>query len=527
MVANTSRAHDIDVVVSNSFAFGGNNCALVLSKEPVRRSARPAARRAVITGAGVISSVGAGRAAFIEALQSGRSGNQTSESDTHLSRTSRSAPADTKACRRLVDPAYARHLDQLGLMTLAASRLAVKDAAVNLGRGDSDRIGMIFGTCTGPLETVGKLIETIGQQGPDKVSPRLFPNSVMNAAAGHTCLSFKIKGPLSTLAIGTASGLLGLGYAADLIRSGEADVMLASAADEFTPLIHLGYEHLGLLTDDVTQPYQQQASGFVLGSGGVTLIVEDLEHARARGATVLAEVLGYASTSDAFRVAGNDPSGEALARCHQLAIADAGLLPSDVPTVYGDARGTAAIDRAEERAVAATWAPGQTSLVNLAGQVGHVHATSPMLSAVSALETIATGWRPGASPSASVRPGIAGYLGDGPGTRRDDRRWSARSTGAARTSRWSSARLSPRQRPCCTWCRTDPAGRRCRPELGDVPDLGRARLRRGPAARRRAHRGADRRPAGGDGCSGLDVRAGTSRRGAPSRWSAGRPASRG
>ena len=80
---------------------------------------------------------------------------------------------------------------------------------------------------TGPLETVGKLIETIGQQGPDKVSPRLFPNSVMNAAAGHTCLSFKIKGPLSTLAIGTASGLLGLGYAADLIRSGEADVMLA------------------------------------------------------------------------------------------------------------------------------------------------------------------------------------------------------------------------------------------------------------------------------------------------------------
>jgi len=134
------------------------------------------------------------------------------------------------------------------------------------------------------------------------------------------------------------------------------------------------------------------------------------------GVRILAEVLGYASTSDAFRVAGNDPSGEALARCHQLALADAGLLPSDVPTVYGDARGTAAIDRAEERAIAATWAPGQTSLVNLAGQVGHVHATSPMLSAVSALETIATGWRPSASPSESHRSGITGYLGDGPAT---------------------------------------------------------------------------------------------------------------
>ena len=192
--------------------------------------------------------------------------------------------------------------------------------------------------------------------------------------------------------------------------------MLAGAADEFTPLIHLGYEHLGLLSDDTTQPYQQQASGFVLGSGGVTLVVEDLEHARARGATALAEVLGYASTSDAFRIAGNDASGEALARCHQLAIADSRLLPSEVPTVYGDARGTAAIDLAEERAIAATWEPGQTSLVNLAGQVGHVHATSPMLSAVSALETIATGWRPSASPSEGLRPGIAGYLGDGPAT---------------------------------------------------------------------------------------------------------------
>jgi 3-oxoacyl-[acyl-carrier-protein] synthase II len=237
---------------------------------------------------------------------------------------------------------------------------------------------------------------------------------VMNAAAGHTCLSFKIRGPLSTLATGTVSGLLGIGYAADLIRSGQADVMLASAADELTPLIHLGYEHLGLLTDDVTQPYQEQASGFVLGSGGVTLVLEDLEHARARGATVLAEVLGYASTSDAFRVAGNDASGEALARCHQLAVADAGLSADDIATVYGDARGTAAIDRAEERAVAATWAPGGTHLVNIAGQVGHVHATSPMLSAVSALETIASGWRPVTAPAEGTRSGIATYLGRGP-----------------------------------------------------------------------------------------------------------------
>jgi 3-oxoacyl-[acyl-carrier-protein] synthase II len=413
VVPEASRRAELDVVVSNSFAFGGNNCSLVLSTRPSSATTAPARRRVVITGAGVVSGLGTGRSAFLDAIRDGRSANRTSEAESKLSQTHRSAGADAKACSRLVDPAYARHLDQLSLMTLAASRLAVSDAGLVVGGGDSGRIGMIFGTCTGPLETVSRLTGVIGQHGPDKVSPRLFPNTVMNAAAGHTCLSLKIRGPLSTLATGTVSGLLGIGYAADLIGEGQADVMLAGAADELTPLIHLGYEHLGLLTEDDTRPYRDRAGGFVLGSGAVTVILEDLEHAQARGATVLAEVLGYASTSDAFRVAGNDPSGEALARCQQSAVADAGLRPADIPTVYGDARATRAIDLAEMRAVAATWAPEETQLVNLAAQIGHVHATSPMLSVLAALETVASGWRPG--PAADdVRDEIRGYLEPGP-----------------------------------------------------------------------------------------------------------------
>src|SRR5206468_2541091 len=126
------------------------------------------------------------------------------------------------------------------------------------------------------------------------VNPRLFPNSVMNAAAGHACLSLQIKGPLSTVATGLAAGITAVGYAVDLIRRGEADVMLAVSADELTSLLHLGYDRLGLLTTTELKPYDRGRTGCVLGAGSVALTIESLEHAVARGARILGEVRGHA-----------------------------------------------------------------------------------------------------------------------------------------------------------------------------------------------------------------------------------------
>jgi 3-oxoacyl-[acyl-carrier-protein] synthase II len=410
IVPNASRPAELDVVVSNSFAFGGNNCALVLGREPGGPGEWPD-RRVVITGAGVVSPLGVGRAEFLAAVRAGTvaiaagGGTDTALSDTHLT-----AEVTEAAYRKHIDPGYARRLDQLGRLVMASTRLALRDSGYGISRATSERVGMVFGTFTGPLETVGQLTETIGTLGPHKVNPRLFPNSVMNAAAGHACLSLQLRGPLSTLATGCASGLAGLGYAADLVRRGEAEAMLAVSADELTPLLHLGFDRLGMLAADEVRPYERVASGAALGAGGVALVVESLDSALARGATILAEVAGHSVTSDAYRVAGNEPDGRAWQESFLRAVADAGLTPEQIGTVYGDARGTAALDTAEARAVANVWRPGDVRLANLNAQAGHLHSTTSLLAAVCATETVRTGWAP---PLAGLRdplPEVAAHL---------------------------------------------------------------------------------------------------------------------
>lgn len=410
IVPQVSRPADVDVVVSNSFAFGGNNCSLVLGRQP-GPDAAPAAHRVVVTGVGLVSPLGNGREEFLRAVRAGRVAVGPARAlDTGLARTALASEVTAADYRRLVDPAYARRLDQLGMLVMASSRMALKSAGHTVTRDNSERIGMVFGTFTGPLETVAKLTETIGTQGPHRVNPRLFPNSVMNAAAGHACLSLQLRGPLSTLATGCASGLAGLGYAADLVRQGEADVMLAVSADELTPLLHLGYDRLGLLTADAVRPYDRDRSGCALGAGGVAVVLESLEHARARGATILGELRGHAVTSDAYRVAGNDPSGQAWAESFRRALADAGMTADQVGTCYGDARGTGVLDLAEARAVGAVWAPGAVRLANIGGQVGHLHSTTSMLSLVCALETLASGWAPPVAGLRDPLPEAAGYV---------------------------------------------------------------------------------------------------------------------
>lgn len=396
IVPDIGREQPLRVVVSNSFAFGGNNCSLVLGAAglPAPPSAPPRpGRRVVITGAGVVSPLATGHAEFLAAVAAGATAVGPAQADLSQSRTALAAEIRDEGYRRFVDRAYARRLDQLGLMVLAACRMALGDAAVSVSRVGSERVGMVFGTFTGPLETVATLTTTIGTQGPHKVNPRLFPNSVMNAAVGHACLLLQVQGPLSTLATGCASGLTGLGYATDLVRDGDADVMLAVSADEFTPLLHLGFDRLGLLAAEPGAPYSRRAPGAVIGAGGAALVVESLEHAIGRGATILAEVTGHAVTSDAYRVAGNEPSGAAWAESFRRALADAGRGPGDVAAVYGDARGTAALDLAEARALRAVW-PGGMALANLAPQTGHLHSTTSLLAAVCAARTCATGWVP-------------------------------------------------------------------------------------------------------------------------------------
>lgn len=394
LVANLGRRATVRAALSNSFAFGGNNCSVAFADVPGPEGPGLARRRVAITGAGVISGLAVGRQRLWEHLAGGYSAVAPAvRTDVSRSRSPLVAELRDQSHEKWVDPRYRRRLDQIGTLVLGVSRMALDDAATTVTKTGRERVGMVFGTFTGPLETVGSLTQTITTSGADQVSPRLFPNSVVNAAIGHACLSLQVKGPLSTLATGCAAGLEALGYAADLVADGEADLMVAVAADELTPELHLGFDRLDVLGQPGTVPYSRAASGLVPGAGAAALVLESWDHAVARGATILGEVLSHAITSDAFRVAGNEPSGVAWAESMRLAVDRSGVSAGDIAACYGDARGTAVLDRAEARAVNLVWPEG-VPLANLTPQTGHVGATTAMLSTVAALRTNATGWVP-------------------------------------------------------------------------------------------------------------------------------------
>lgn len=415
IVPDRGRPATVRAALCNSFAFGGANCTLALTAAP-RRSAVPTGEeRVVITGAGVVSALGAG-AGFRAALHAGATGV----------RPIRGFPAGEFGCRlagevddrshvRSIDPAYLRRLDQLGRLATAASRLCFDDAVLRLPAAERERAGVVFATAAGPVETtIAALRAAATADGLEKVNPRLFPNTVVNAAAGHVSVSLQLKGPTTTFAGGFAAGLQAIAYATDLIRVGEADVVLAVSADELTRELHGLYDRLGLLAPGCPRPYHEAGEGMVLGSGACAIALESLDHARRRGATILGEVLGHGATSDGRPVGSIDCAGEAWARCLRLALDDAELEPGDVTCVYGEGRGSPAVDGSELRALNSVFVTPGVRLAALSAQVGHVQASLGPLGVVAALDSLATGWVPDIVGLDCPRPEMGGLRWQGP-----------------------------------------------------------------------------------------------------------------
>ena len=392
IVPDRGRPATVRTALCNSFAFGGANCTVALTGTPPPARSAPAADRVVVTGVGVLSALGTADA-FRAALHAGVSGVRAIRGfATADFRCQVAGEIEDRSHLRCIDPAYVRRLDQIGRLATAVSRMCFEDAGLlTLPVAQRDRAGVIFATAAGPVETMGALRGALVGQGADKVNPRIFPNAVMNAAAGHVCVSLQLRGPTTTLVGGNAAGLQALAYAADLVRQGEADVMLAVSADEITRELHGIYDRLGLLATGAPRPWDVASEGMVLGSGACALAVESLSHARQRGARILGEVLGHAGASDARPVGSVDERGEAWASCLRLALEDAGQDGDGVASVYGEGRGSTAVDRSELNAVAAVCDPGRTRLAALSPYVGHAQATLGPLQVVAALDSVATG----------------------------------------------------------------------------------------------------------------------------------------
>lgn len=348
-VPNEPRPLEIDVAVSNNFAFGGANASVVWARPGFRDASPPAPDldRVVVTGISTLTSVGTDPDETLKAFQEHRSALEA-ENGTWVGRVSFD-PGE------FLTPKERRRVDRLGVFSVIAAKLALQDAGLEVTDDNRARIGAIIGTGVGPMESMEEFSRPVFEEGPSAANPAIFPSTVYNAAGGQVAMQTGAIGVASTVTAGHAAGASSMTYSYDLAASGKADAVLCIATDTLTDTVLEAYGDLGVLTKG--EPGSDSADGFALAEGSVGLLLERASHAAARGARSYGEVRGYAITSDAQGVGRIDPSGEGIERAMRLALERAGLEPSEITTVWAAASGLPAADEAERQAIERVFGP--------------------------------------------------------------------------------------------------------------------------------------------------------------------------
>ena len=314
-------------------------------------------RRVVVTGVGLVTSLGIGREENWAAAIAGRSGASTITGFDPLD------TASTIACQirgfeptEFMEHRTARRMDRFAQLAVAAARMAVDDADLAVTDAMRPRIGALVGSGIGGLATFVDQTLLVAERGPARASPLFIPMVIGNMAAAQVSMELGLKGPLSCISTACASGNHALGDATDVIRRGQADVMLAGGTEATITRTGIAafnaMRALSTRNDDPTgasRPFDAGRDGFVMGEAGAILVLESLEHAITRGAEPICEVLGYGLTGDAHHLTEPDPTGEAPAAAIAMALADAGVAPEEVDYVNAHATSTPVGDKSEIR----------------------------------------------------------------------------------------------------------------------------------------------------------------------------------
>lgn len=391
-VPNHARAADLQVVVSNSYAFGGNNASVVFGKSGLRRASGPVANeRVFVSGIGTIGGLGVGLEEWRDALRTGRSAireiTSFDASDLACRYAGEVGPIDGRA---FAPPREWRQMDEITRLSLAATRLAMDDAELKPARAERDEIAVFCGSAFGPAMT-GISYEKAHRE---NLSVKEFAHVTFNAPAGVICHTLGLRGPTTTITSGAISGTAALASAVEMIRDGKAATAIVVAAEEFFYELLSGYLKygLGVSPDGLVRPFDRNREGMVLGSGAVALVIESEESAVRRGATP------YCAIGSTFH--GSDPcppwqlelSGEGYARVVRGALDTAGVVPADIDYCAGWASGNAN-DVMEARMLSSIF-PSSLMVSSIKGQTGECEAASGMANVALGALAIATGFVP-------------------------------------------------------------------------------------------------------------------------------------
>ena len=340
-------------------------------------------REVVVTGRGVVSSIGEGADDFAAGLFERRSG-----------------VADGVAACTAFDPERymtakeARRSDRFTQLAVAAAEQAVAEAGID--DVERERLGVLVGTGVGGLGTMERECRAFLEKGERAVSPQFVPMMMPNAAAAVVAMRLGARGPGMSVSSACATGAHALGEAKRMIERGEADVVVAGGTEAgITGLCLAAFRAMGALSRaGVSRPFDAGRDGFVMGEGAGVLVLEAEEHARARGAAVHGRLAGYGASNDAHHITQPDPDGRGAADAMRAALADAGAQPGDAGYVNAHGTSTPFNDRVETTAIHAVWNGGAPPVSSTKSQIGHLLGAAGAVEAVAALLAIERGLLP-------------------------------------------------------------------------------------------------------------------------------------
>lgn len=365
-------------------------------------NARRTARRVVVTGTGAMTAVGKNVAETWSGIRDGKTGVHTirrfdaSEHDTHF------AAEITDFDPTVLGRKEYRRMDRFTQFAVVASREAVAQSGLNIAAAP-ERVGVLLGTGLAGVETFESTVEMLYTKGPRRVSPFAVPMTIPNMAPGMVAIDLGAKGPAFTYSSAFASSAHAIGEAAGMIRDGVCDAAIAGGSEAPITRIGLaGFSAMGALStrnDDpehAIRPFDGTRDGCVLGEGGAVLLLEDRDHAIARGAMILAELVGYGTASDAYHLVQLPECGEGLVSSMQLALDDAGLAPEQIGYLNAHGTATQMNDRVETGAVRQVFGEHAASLPvsSTKAATGHLLGAAGSLEAIIAIEAMRAGILP-------------------------------------------------------------------------------------------------------------------------------------
>lgn len=348
--------------------------------------------RVVITGLGCISPVGNDPSTAWENVVNGKSGVcEITRFDTREFKTKFAAQVQDFDPKALFGPKEARRMDRFAQFAVIAAGQAVQNAHLNITDENRDRIGVIIGTGIGGLGTLVENMQIFMERGPMRVSPFLVPMMLPDTGAAMVAIHLGLRGPNAAFVTACATGTNAVGEAAEMIRRGQADVILAGGSEAaIVPLAMAGLNVMTALStrnedpQRASRPFDRTRDGFVIGEGSAILVLESLEHAQQRGATILAEVSGYGSTNDAYDITAPSESGSGAAASMRIALEHAGLKVEDIDYINAHGTSTVLNDRSETAAIKTIFGEQaySTPVSSTKSMTGHLLGASGALEAI-------------------------------------------------------------------------------------------------------------------------------------------------